>query len=55
MTNMTSSQLTKLGIALGMCYAAYKFVGHPAVKAMALGVAGTIIAKKLPYVGDALV
>lgn len=53
--NLTSSQLTKLGVALGMCFAAYKFVGHPAVKAMALGTAGVIIAKKLPYVGDALI
>lgn len=52
--NLTSSQLTKLGTALGICYAIYKFVGHPAIKAAALGVAGTIIAKQLPYVSDAL-
>jgi hypothetical protein len=52
--NLTSSQLTKLGTALAICFGIYKFVGHPAVKAAALGVAGTIIAKQLPYVSDAL-
>ena len=51
---MTSSQMTKIAIALGACFAAYKFVGHPAVKAMALGVAGVIVAKQTPYVQDAL-
>lgn len=51
--NMTSSQLTKLGAALGICFAAYKF-GPPAVKAAALGVAGVIVAKKVPYLSDAL-
>lgn len=52
--NLTTSQLTKLGIALGICYGVYKFVPSPAVKAAALGVAGTIVAKQIPYVSDAL-
>lgn len=52
--NLTTSQLTKLGIALGICVGVYKFVPNASVKAAALGVAGTIIAKQLPYVGDAL-
>jgi hypothetical protein len=51
---MTSSQMTKIAIALGACFAAYKFIGHPAAKAMALGVAGVIVAKQTPYVQDAL-
>lgn len=51
--NLTASQITKLGIALGACYAAYKF-GPAPVKAAALGVMGTIIAKQIPYVSDAL-
>lgn len=53
--NLTSSQITKMAIALGACFAAYKFIGHPAAKAMALGVAGVIIGKQVPYVQDALV
>jgi uncharacterized protein (DUF2062 family) len=52
--NLTSSQLTKLGVALGIAAAVYKFVPNQMVKAAALGVAGTIIAKQLPYVSDAL-
>lgn len=52
--NLTSSQLTKIAIALGGCFAAYKFIGHPAAKAMALGVAGVIIGRQVPYVQDAL-
>ncbi|GKS96769.1 MULTISPECIES: hypothetical protein [unclassified Acidovorax] len=51
---MTSSQMTKLAVALAACFAAYKFVPHPAAKAMALGVAGVIVGKQLPYVSDAL-
>ena len=52
--NLTTSQLTKIAIALGGCFAAYKFVDHPAVKAMALGVAGVIVGKNVPYIQDAL-
>ena len=51
---MTSSQMTKLAVALGVCFAVYKFVGNDAVKAMALGVAGVIVGRNVPYVKDAL-
>ena len=53
MLNLTQSDMKAIGIALGLCFAAYKF-GPSAVKAAALGVAGTIVAKQLPYVSDAL-
>lgn len=52
--NLTTSQITKLAMGLGICFAVYKFVPHPAAKAAALGVAGVIVAKKVPYVSDAL-
>ena len=51
---MTSSQMTKIAVALGACFAVYKFVGHDAVKAMALGAAGVIVGRNVPYVKDAL-
>lgn len=51
---MTSSQMTKIAVALGACFAAYKFLPHPAARAMALGVAGVIVGRQLPYVKDAL-
>lgn len=54
MATLTSSQMTKLAIALGACFAAYKFAPHPAVKAMALGCAGVIVGRQVPYVQDAL-
>lgn len=51
---MNTNALVTVGIALGVCYAVTHFVKSPAVKAMALGVAGTIVAKKIPFVQDAL-
>jgi len=51
---MTSSQMTKIAVALGACFAAYKFLPHPAARAMALGVAGVIVGRQIPYVQDAL-
>ena len=36
------------------CYAIYKFSTHQAAKAAALGVAGVIVAKRLPFVSDAI-
>jgi uncharacterized protein (DUF2062 family) len=53
--NLTSSQITKIGLALGICVAIYKFIPNQMVKAAALGVAGTVVAKQLPYISDALV
>lgn len=51
---MTQSQITKMAIALGACFAVYKFASHPAAKAMALGVAGVVVGRQIPYVQDAL-
>lgn len=51
---MTSSQMTKIGFALGICFGVYKFVQHPAAKAASLGVAGVIVGKQVPYLRDAL-
>jgi hypothetical protein len=52
--NLTTSQLTKLGVALGLCYGVYRFVDKPAVKTAAIGVAAVIVARQVPYIGDAL-
>lgn len=52
---MTQAQLMQLGISLGVLYGAYYFVKTPVVRAMVLGVAGTIIARQIPYVKTALV
>jgi len=52
--NMTSADMTKLGIALGVCFAAYKFGPSPAIKAAALAVGAVIVAKRVPYVSAAL-
>jgi NAD(P)H-dependent flavin oxidoreductase YrpB (nitropropane dioxygenase family) len=51
---MDTSKLVPLGIALGICYAVQHFVKNQAVKAAAIGVAGVIVAKQIPYVQDAL-
>lgn len=49
---MNQQDLIKMGTALAMCYAAYKFIPHPAAKAAALGVAGMVIARKVPVLRD---
>ena len=51
---MDSQSLMKLGIAAGILYAVYKFAPNNAVKAAAVGVAGTIVAARVPYLRDAL-
>lgn len=53
--NLTSSQITRIGLALGICAAAYKFVSNPMVKTASVAVAAVIVAKQVPYVSDALV
>lgn len=45
---MDTAKLVNLGIAAGIIFAAYKF-GPAPVKAAALGVAGVIVAKNVPY------
>lgn len=41
-------------IAAGMAFAVYHFSKNTMVKTAALGVLGTVIAKQIPYVQDAL-
>ncbi len=43
-----------IALAAGIVFAAWKF-GNGPVKGMALGVAGVIVAKQVPYVQDALI
>lgn len=50
---MTSADMTKLAIAGGILFAAYKY-GNGLVKAGALAVAAGIVAKRVPYVKDVL-
>lgn len=50
---MTSADMTKLAIAGGILFAAYKY-GNGMVKAGAVAVAAGIVAKRLPYVKDVL-
>jgi|PersoiStandDraft_1058852.scaffolds.fasta_scaffold17975_2 hypothetical protein len=51
---MTQAEMMKLGIALGACFAAYKFVGNPLVKGAAIAVGAVIVAKRVPYLSAAL-
>lgn len=53
-STVNQGDLIKAGIALAIVYGIYRFVPGNAVKAAALGVGGTIIAKQLPFVKDAL-
>lgn len=51
---MTQAEMMKLGMALGICFAAYKFVGNPLVKSAAIGIGAVIVARKVPVLSDAL-
>jgi xanthosine utilization system XapX-like protein len=51
---MNQGDLIKTGIALGIVWAIYKFAPGAAIKAAALGVAGTIVARQVPFVKDAI-
>jgi len=51
---MTAAQVTQLAIALGVCFAAYKFISNPIAKAAAIGVGAVIVGRQLPFVGPAL-
>ena len=51
---MTQAELMKLGIALGACYAVWKYAGSGTAKAAAIAVGAVIIGKRLPYIGAAL-
>lgn len=51
---MDTAALTKLAIAGGILFAIYKFAPNQEIKAMALGAAGVVAAKQIPYVKDQL-
>lgn len=51
---MNQAELTKLALALGACFVAYKYSGSQTVKAASIAVGAVIVAKRLPYVGTAL-
>lgn len=51
--NLSKEELTTLAIALAIVYGVYRFVPNASVKAAALGVGGVLVARQLPYVGDA--
>lgn len=51
---MSQSEMVRTAVAVGIVFAVYKFVKNDAVKAAALGVLGTIVAKNVPYVQDAI-
>lgn len=48
-----NSNVMSLAIAAGLIFAAWKF-GDGNVKGMALGVAGVVVARQIPYVQDVL-
>jgi hypothetical protein len=52
--NMTTEEMKKLGLALAVCFAAYKFIKHPALQAGALAVGAVIVAKRAPVLSAAL-
>lgn len=52
--NMSQPELTKMLMALAVCYGVYKYAPKDQFKAMALGVAGVIVARRLPIVGPQL-
>lgn len=51
---MNTKKLMAAGIAIVAAYAVTKFVKNPAVVAAAYGVIGTVVAKQIPYVNNAL-
>ncbi|QXZ10958.1 hypothetical protein KUF54_07125 [Comamonas sp. Y33R10-2] len=50
---MTSADMTKLAIAGGILFAAYKW-GNGLMKAGAVAVAAGVVAKRVPYVKDVM-
>lgn len=51
--SVNTDALMKLGLGMGVLYAAYRFApGGEAVKAAILGVMGVAIAKQTPYIRD---
>lgn len=50
---MNSADITKLAIAGGILFAAWKF-GPPVVKGGAVAIASVVIAKRIPYVNEVI-
>lgn len=48
---MNASDLTKLAIAGGILFAAFKW-GNPLLKAASIAIAAGIVAKRVPYLQD---
>jgi len=51
---MDQQALIKLGMACAIAYGVFHFAKNSAVKGAALGVLGTIVAKQIPFVQEAL-
>lgn len=51
---MDTAALTRLALGAGVLYAIWKFAPSPEIKVMALGAAGVIAARRLPYVSPLL-
>lgn len=49
---MNAAELTKYAIAGGLLFALYKFAPNAMVKGAVIGVAGTIVAKRTPFLKD---
>ena len=52
MDEATVKKFTNLAIAAGMVFAAYNYGPNQAIKAMALGVGGVLVARQIPFVKD---
>lgn len=50
---MNASDITKLAIAAGILFAAYKF-GPPVVKGGAVALAALVVGKRVPYLNEVL-
>lgn len=46
--------LMPTAIALGLCYAAYKFAPNAMAKSAAVSIGAVVLAKQVPYLRDAL-
>lgn len=50
----TKNKWVKIGLGLAACYAAYRWMPNQAVKAAALGAAGTIVISNTPVIQNAI-
>ncbi len=54
MNDESIKKFKKVGVALAAAYLVFKYGKGEAMKAAALGVAGVVVAKQIPYVSEAL-